>query len=150
VLAYNLMMLAIVAVCLAAIHIRFDERQRRQVNVHGSPYSLSIRSMAFANLRSFGLSKPKSARRWHTRLDALMKTPTGRRSLCAELHPGIGTVRRRPYRKIFCALNTRPPNAPARSPGSRYLCSNRLSERLGDGLKLGNGLPFSISREYNQ
>jgi hypothetical protein len=31
VLAYNLMMLAIVAVCLAAIHIGFDERQRRQV-----------------------------------------------------------------------------------------------------------------------
>jgi len=31
VLAYNLMMLAIVAVCLAAIHLAFDERQRRQV-----------------------------------------------------------------------------------------------------------------------
>ena len=30
-LAYNLMMLAIVAVCLAAIHLAFDERQRRQV-----------------------------------------------------------------------------------------------------------------------
>ena len=30
-LAYNLMMLAIVAVCLAAIHFAFDERQRRQV-----------------------------------------------------------------------------------------------------------------------
>jgi hypothetical protein len=31
VLAYNLMMFAIVAVCLAAIHIGFDERQRRRV-----------------------------------------------------------------------------------------------------------------------
>jgi hypothetical protein len=31
VLAYNLMMLAIVAVCLAATHLAFDERQRRQV-----------------------------------------------------------------------------------------------------------------------
>jgi hypothetical protein len=30
-LAYNLMMLAIVAGCLAAIHVAFDERQRRQV-----------------------------------------------------------------------------------------------------------------------
>ena len=28
-MAYNLMMLAIVAVCLAAIHTGFDERQRR-------------------------------------------------------------------------------------------------------------------------
>ena len=31
VLAYNLMMFAIVAVCLAVIHIGFDERQRTQV-----------------------------------------------------------------------------------------------------------------------
>ena len=31
VLAYNMMMFAIVAVCLAAIHFAFDERQRRQV-----------------------------------------------------------------------------------------------------------------------
>jgi hypothetical protein len=31
VLAYNLMMLAIVAVCLAAIHLAFDDRQRMQV-----------------------------------------------------------------------------------------------------------------------
>jgi hypothetical protein len=31
VLAYNLRMLAIVAVCLAAIHVAFDERQRRRV-----------------------------------------------------------------------------------------------------------------------
>jgi hypothetical protein len=31
VLAYNLMMFAIVAVCLAAIHIGFEERLRRQV-----------------------------------------------------------------------------------------------------------------------
>jgi hypothetical protein len=31
VLAYNLMMLAIVAVSLAAIQLAFDERQRRQV-----------------------------------------------------------------------------------------------------------------------
>jgi hypothetical protein len=31
VLAYNLMMLAIVAVCLAAIHIAFDEGQRRSL-----------------------------------------------------------------------------------------------------------------------
>src|SRR5260370_41819672 len=31
VLAYNLMMFAIVAVCLAAIHLAFDEGQRRQV-----------------------------------------------------------------------------------------------------------------------
>ena len=30
-LAYNLMMFAIVAVCLAAIHFAFDERQRRQL-----------------------------------------------------------------------------------------------------------------------
>ena len=30
-LAYNLMMLAIVAVCLATIHLAFDERQRRSV-----------------------------------------------------------------------------------------------------------------------
>ena len=30
-LAYNLMMFAIVAACLAAIHLGFDERQRRQV-----------------------------------------------------------------------------------------------------------------------
>ena len=29
-LAYNLMMLAIVAVCLAAIHLAFDERKRWQ------------------------------------------------------------------------------------------------------------------------
>jgi hypothetical protein len=31
VLAYNLTMVAIVAVCLAAIHLAFDEGQRRQV-----------------------------------------------------------------------------------------------------------------------
>jgi hypothetical protein len=31
VLAYNLMMFAIAAVCLAAIHLAFEERQRRQV-----------------------------------------------------------------------------------------------------------------------
>jgi hypothetical protein len=31
VLAYNLMVLAIVAVCLAAIHFAFDQRQRRHV-----------------------------------------------------------------------------------------------------------------------
>jgi hypothetical protein len=31
VLAYNLMMFAIVAACLAVIHVAFDERQRRQV-----------------------------------------------------------------------------------------------------------------------
>jgi hypothetical protein len=31
VLAYNLMMLAIVAVCLTAIHVAFDEGQRRQL-----------------------------------------------------------------------------------------------------------------------
>jgi hypothetical protein len=31
VLAYNLMMFAIVAVCLAAIHLAFEERQRRNV-----------------------------------------------------------------------------------------------------------------------
>ena len=31
-LAYNLMILAIVAGSLAAIHIAFDERQRRQLN----------------------------------------------------------------------------------------------------------------------
>ena len=31
VLAYNLMMLAIVTVCIAAIHIAFDERHRRWV-----------------------------------------------------------------------------------------------------------------------
>jgi hypothetical protein len=31
VLAYNLMMFAIVAVCLAAIHVAFDEKQRKQV-----------------------------------------------------------------------------------------------------------------------
>jgi hypothetical protein len=31
VLAYNLMMLTIVAACLAAIHLAFHERQRRQV-----------------------------------------------------------------------------------------------------------------------
>jgi hypothetical protein len=31
VLAYNLMMFAIVAVCLAAIHFAFEERQRRPV-----------------------------------------------------------------------------------------------------------------------
>jgi len=30
-LTYNLMMFAIVAVCLAAIHLAFDERQRREV-----------------------------------------------------------------------------------------------------------------------
>jgi phosphotransferase system glucose/maltose/N-acetylglucosamine-specific IIC component len=30
VLAYNLMMFAIVAVCLAVIHLAFDERQRRR------------------------------------------------------------------------------------------------------------------------
>ena len=30
-LAYNLMMFAIVAVCLAAIHLAFDERQTRSV-----------------------------------------------------------------------------------------------------------------------
>jgi len=33
VLAYNLMMFAIVAVCLAAIHLAFEERQRRQVSL---------------------------------------------------------------------------------------------------------------------
>jgi len=31
VLAYNLMMFAIVAVCLAAIHFAFDEGQRKQL-----------------------------------------------------------------------------------------------------------------------
>ena len=31
VLAYNLMMLAIVAVCVAAIHFAFDEKQRRSL-----------------------------------------------------------------------------------------------------------------------
>ena len=30
-LAYNLMIFAIVAVCVAVIHLAFDERQRRQV-----------------------------------------------------------------------------------------------------------------------
>ena len=30
-LAYNLMMFAIVAVCLAAIHLAFEERQRRSL-----------------------------------------------------------------------------------------------------------------------
>jgi len=31
VLAYNLMMFAIVAACLAAVHIGFEENQKRQV-----------------------------------------------------------------------------------------------------------------------
>jgi hypothetical protein len=50
VLAYNLMMLAIVAGCLAAIHFAFEERQRRQVkrclaNLIASILSRSRRSL---------------------------------------------------------------------------------------------------------
>jgi hypothetical protein len=43
VLACNLLMFAIVAVCLAAIHLAFDERQRRQVQRRFSNLIASIK-----------------------------------------------------------------------------------------------------------
>ena len=42
-LAYKLMIFAVVAVCLAAIHLAFDERQRRQVNRYISNLIASIK-----------------------------------------------------------------------------------------------------------
>jgi len=45
VLAYNLTMFAIVAVCLAAIHLAFDERQRKQMKRYFASLIASIKSI---------------------------------------------------------------------------------------------------------
>ena len=43
-LAYNLMIFAIVAVCLAAIHLAFDERQRKEMKRYFASLIASIKS----------------------------------------------------------------------------------------------------------